>query len=162
MGEQVNDPNETSSSQEQRHREHLEGVERERIGLPYSKDEFLRNLRFVEELHQQNQQALREYGDYTFTILVLARELDLDTHHEWDTALRQAHNQRSCKSVAWGRDLRNPLRVLVLSGKWPLNLTFGTRLLIGFNCRMVRWYPSVANGEHFSMDHIGTLTEVPA
>jgi hypothetical protein len=109
---------EATEHDEQSEREHLEGLERVRHGLPYSGEQFRRELRILEDLHQHEQRAMRVYTDYTFTVLMFSRELELEIQQEWNNALLHVFEQEACRTIVWGCDLKHPRRVLVLFGKY--------------------------------------------
>lgn len=112
----ANETTELQATTEQQERDHLEGLERERHGLPYSKTEHEHNLRRIAYLRQVEQDAMRRYTNYTLTILTFAQDLALEKHRQWNDALQQVHGLENCSCIVFGRDAKVPRRTLVLFG----------------------------------------------
>lgn len=116
MGNQAAQLNESRMTEEERQREHLEGLARERLGHPYSKAEFLRERRIFEEYERHVQADMRVYGNYTLFVLDFVRELDLEKNHEWNSTLKHIDNEGFYKNIVWGHVTNHSQRVVVFMG----------------------------------------------
>lgn len=122
MEQEKHAANDLATSKESRECEHLDGLEREKHGLPYSREEHDWNLRRIEQLRDYEQQEMRRYTDYTLTTLEFTEELDLEHHSEWNSTLRHVHDHDNCLAIVWGREVGYPRRVLALIGTPILKL----------------------------------------
>lgn len=111
----------------------LEAVEDQIDGLPVTEEQRDRDLRTLEKQRELEQKYMRVYTDYTLTILEFLRELDLEKHREWNSAMKHALNQKGCERVLWACDLDDSRRVLVLLGNVRLHLSNCKPLISSIN-----------------------------
>lgn len=108
------------TEEEEREREHREGLYRVAAGLPYSREEMERERDLFEESFRlqdlARQRFLRTYHDYTLTILEFAEGIDLKKQKEWNSTLDLVFAQDDCVTIELGHDSELPQRILVFFG----------------------------------------------
>lgn len=129
MEKSLNTRGQVPATKDQEVRDHIAGSEGESRSLSLFEEESLRNQQIMEEIQQMEQRSMREYGDYTLTILDFAREFDLEKQHEWTSAMWHVYHQDACESIACGCDIGHPARVLVILGQSRLVSVAWTELL---------------------------------